>query len=666
MAISAVPGAGKTKILEALIVKMLQDGINPEKILVLTYMDSAARNIRERIKNSCPDLLKFPHISTIHGLGLSIIKQDDNYTKLGLDSDFEICDDSLKFSLMREIYSKLGCNNNFNSFVNNYTGAISQAKLMNISPKITGKYLSNKNADVYKELFDFYPVYSLYEKILKERNMLDFDDLLIYSVKLLKTDSDIKNNYQEKFKYIIEDEAQDSSSVQQELFELISEKHGNLIRCGDPNQAITSSFSISNMKGFAEFIKTTENVIEMDHSQRCSNEIFELANSLVDWAESQELLKGAFIPLKIHPVKGKNPETKDCLNFNIYETPDEEKSKILKEIEKLRKSGFKHTIGILLRGNSSVVEWAQFLEGHNIPVICYSESVAQKKIFSFIKSYLEVLNNPWNNSLVKKLYEEFNKSNLLEYEFDALHFIEKAGSPFICFPKEGLPTDNTRKFQIEILKWLEKACLPIEEIIADIGTFYFDSVIDKSNARIISLLVSKYKRYATDNEQNKTVVLPDILEYLNELGHKKKLSGVKFFNELEKDDDKYEFVQIMTTHKAKGLEFDTVFMPEMQESPFSYPISPEIIKLDNKDLLINQLRQIKQMQKSFDQIKLEQIHEHLRLIYVGITRARHYFYMSGNQKDKFSWSKNKNFKPSKVLEYFIEKYEKDLNRTTVK
>ena len=658
MAISAVPGAGKTKILEALIIKMIKDGINPEEILVLTYMDSAARNIRERIKTSCTDLVKFPHISTIHGLGLGIIKQGDNHTQIGLDSDFDICDDTLKFKIMKEIYDKLITDNDykFNSFSYDYPNAISQAKFLGISPEEIGKYLSNKDIELYNELFEFYPVYAEYQRILKERSMIDFDDLLIYSVKLLKNNTEIKNHYQEKFKYIIEDEAQDSSSVQQQLFGLISEKRGNLIRCGDPNQAITSSFSNSDVSGFVEFIKTTNMLVEMDHSQRCSNEIFELANSLIDWAMKQELLKDAFIPLKMHAVEGKNPETKDCLSFKIYETPEEEKAKILKEIEKLKKSAYKFTIGILLRTNSAVIEWAQFLESNNIPYICYSESVAQKKVFRFVKAFLEVLNNPWNNKFVKNLYEEFVKSNILEHQFDSLHFFDKAGSPFICFAKNELPLGNAGKFQDEILKWLDKSNLPPEEIIARLGAEYFESVIDKSNARIISLLVSRFRRYDTDNEENKTVNLPEILNYLDDLGKKKSLSGVKFFNEIEKDDDKYEFVQIMTAHKAKGLEFDTVFMPEMQEVKFSYPVNPEVVDIGKSGHLINQIKQIKKLHKSVEEIKLEQVHEHLRLIYVGITRARHYLYMSGNEKAKNNWYKTKEYRPSKILEYFIEQH----------
>lgn len=107
MAISAVPGAGKTTILLALIVKLLDRGINPENIFVMTYMESAARNFRDRIKNIRQNSAQLPNISTIHGLALRILKENGNYERLGLSSDFEICDDSQRSRIVRELSTKL-------------------------------------------------------------------------------------------------------------------------------------------------------------------------------------------------------------------------------------------------------------------------------------------------------------------------------------------------------------------------------------------------------------------------------------------------------------------------------------------------------------------------------------------------------------------------------
>ena len=103
MAISAVPGAGKTTILLALIIELMNKGINPENIYVLTYMESAARNFKDRIKSINPNSTKLPNISTIHGLALRILKENSNYERLGLNQDFEICDDTQRGNIIRSL-----------------------------------------------------------------------------------------------------------------------------------------------------------------------------------------------------------------------------------------------------------------------------------------------------------------------------------------------------------------------------------------------------------------------------------------------------------------------------------------------------------------------------------------------------------------------------------
>ena len=123
MAISAVPGAGKTFILLALIVKLLERNIDPEKIFVLTYMDSAARNFRERIKNIFPDTNQLPNISTIHGLALRLLKENANYERLGLDAEFDICDDTQRGRIINGINLKLNKNE-----IEEFTRAISIMK----------------------------------------------------------------------------------------------------------------------------------------------------------------------------------------------------------------------------------------------------------------------------------------------------------------------------------------------------------------------------------------------------------------------------------------------------------------------------------------------------------------------------------------------------------
>ncbi|MFH0702943.1 MAG: ATP-dependent helicase [bacterium] len=624
MAISAVPGAGKTKIIEALVVKLIKDGTRPGEILVLTYMDSAARNFRERIKTACPDLTEFPYITTIHSLARNIIK--DNYSKLGLSSDFEISDDE---------------------FPNKHS--VSKAKLLNISEENIENFLKNKDYDLYKELYEFLTEFKNYNSRLKKSNSVDFDDLLIMAVKLLKNYPEIKDYYQKQYKYVIEDEAQDSSKIQQELISFISEKHENFVRCGDANQTITTTFSNTDVKGFRNFINSAKNSIKMVSSQRCAKEIYELANSFIDWSKTLEYLKEAFLPMKIEPVEGKNPKIKNSVNFKIHETSMEEKKWVLNEFFKLKNQN--SSFGILLRQNNSVIEWAEFLEEQKIPCICFTDSLNQKKVFRFLTKYLQVLNNPWNNDFIRNLYKEFIDAKIYESDPVSKDFLAKINASFINFNPTDLPTANLIGLQMYMTHWTEESSVfSPEELILKLGFHYFDNVIDRSNVQLFSILAARFKN------KEKSVNLSDIIEYFNKLGERKKISGIKFFDEWEKDGSKFGFVQIMTVHKAKGLEFDAVFMPEMNEDMYSYSITPENIEFTEKDILINRLNQVanNNIRNNKEKLIQEQIEEHLRLIYTGITRAKKYLYMSSALKKISKWGKLTDNQPSKALEHLIE------------
>ena len=158
MGISAVPGAGKTTILLALIIKLLERGINPERIFVLTYMDSAARNFRERIKNVRKNSSKLPNISTIHGLALRILKENGNWERLGLAADFEICDDSQRSRILREISSRLKIEQ---KTAEEFDRAVSVFKF------VRGDFgTSTLNAKLQK----FKMFFEAYQDILKEEN----------------------------------------------------------------------------------------------------------------------------------------------------------------------------------------------------------------------------------------------------------------------------------------------------------------------------------------------------------------------------------------------------------------------------------------------------------------------------------------------------------------
>jgi len=692
LAVPAVPGAGKTTIMRELIIELINKGVKPSEIMVITYMESAARNFLDRIKRNCPDLNEMPYISTIHGLAYRIIQDDNNFVKLGFDQNLEICDDTSKIRIINEIclkYLPFG-EDNTKTWIDNNTAAISKAKLGELDYLSINKYLKNHSN---QQLEEFLPVYTEYSRTLREKNMVDFDDMLVMAVTLLRNYPEIRRVYQTQYRYVIEDEAQDSSKIQQELISIISGYHENLVRCGDPNQAIMNTFTNANVEGFREFIANNPN-INMVSSQRCSKEIYELANHLVNWSYTQDDLKKSFIEIYMEPVEGKNPVAANSVNCNIFDSPDEEKVRVLNEIKKLREENPDFTFGILLKNNYSVVEWSRFLENHNLPVICYTDSIKQKKVFRFILSFLQVLENPWDNKNIVELYEEFVQIKIYRKDFESIDFIKnKIKSPFISFEISNLMTEYLVNFWADIYYWLEYSYLSPEELVIKIGNYYFKDIIDKSNVYLMAALIKKFKSSFNDySEVAKTVNLPEIINHFKKLKELKRVSGVRFFTEMDEDNSAFAgYVQLMTIHKSKGNEFDAVFIPEMHESMYNYSITPDNIQIKQENILLETLDKlssrtceagvaiaelnnheittlpepalsearraesngISRNDIPASRIQLDQIEENMRVIYVGITRAKKKLYMSSTSKLVSKWGKSYDNQPSKVLEHFI-------------
>ncbi len=361
MAISAVPGAGKTTVLLALIIKLLQKGVNSENIFVLTYMESAARNFKERIKTALPDLDRVPNISTIHGLALRILKENSNHIRVGLDVNFDVCDDNTRQKFIRESISKLNLNQ---EDYDKYEKGISSLKLSG-SKKI--QFVKDSELRKFLKLFHFY------NNSLKSQNFIDYDDMLLMSVELLENNTDILGYYRDICHYVIEDEAQDSSFIQQKLLMLLSGKHNNLIRCGDINQSITTTFTNSDLDGFRKFIDDSFSV-SMNMSQRCAKDIFGLANKLIDFSNSSECLKNSFYNIKMQAVDGKNPISENAVEFQLFDDYKDEQSFMLKKIREVFLKDDSSTVAILVRNNFQIADYSQFLTENGYSVITRNDT----------------------------------------------------------------------------------------------------------------------------------------------------------------------------------------------------------------------------------------------------------------------------------------------------
>ncbi len=622
MAISAVPGAGKTTILLALIMKLINNGANPSNIFVLTYMDSAARNFRERIKNMSPNSTQLPNISTIHGLALRIIKDNANYERLGLEADFEICDDTQRMRILKSITGKFT-----KTELDEFDRAISVMKLQegDINTPSTDKKVEKFKA-FFKE----------YQQKLDEANLIDYDDILLLSVKLLENNKDVLEYYQNICHYIIEDEAQDSSGIQQRLIALLCAKHKNLIRCGDINQAITTTFSNADVEGFRKFIQTADTLVEMNHSQRCTQDVMTLANNTVLWGEN--LLPKAFFKSMMQGVDGKNPVSENAVNSKVFEKTFEEKNFILKEIKNILTFNKDATIGILLRNNFQVANWTAFINDAGFKSITRSESLGQKAVFNTIFAILKFLQNPFDNETVVSVYETL--SDLGFYKQRLQLEIRNSETPFITKNGDEIESTALSQFLWDMQYWLNSSTMPIEELVIKIGLFYYTSDIEKSNVYLIATLVRKLN---TSNNFDLVV------ERLDAVAKRPSLSGFKFFSEEEDSSAVKGKVQIMTLHKSKGDEFEYVFIPELTEKALSMNTEKATIK--SSTIFMEQVRGFnpKYKVKSEQELKEFSAEESMRLFYVAVTRAKKKLYITTSTKTK-AFGKEISQEPSVIFE----------------
>lgn len=614
MSVSATAGSGKTTIMLLLVDKILSgeilSNIEPKNIFVLTFMESAARNFRERIKAKYPNLSELPNISTIHGLALRIIKENNNFSRLGLDYDFEIIDEIKRSAILAEITYSLGIAPDKTDL---YDSAISAYKN---ELSIYGEF------DCKNKLF--LSVFQLYQAKLKEQNLIDYDDLLLLSLKLLKENKDVLEYYQDIVKIIIEDEAQDSSFTQQNLIALLGGKYKNIIRCGDINQAITSTFTNSDVAGFREFMKKSKNVV-MDRCQRCATGVLDCANNTVKFALKNKI--DAFSSLVMKPVEGVNIVDKNAVKTEIFEDENLENQFILNEIKEILKTDKNATIGILLRSNFAINKWDKLLKDNSIKTYKNSDSLINNPIYKICLLVLEFILNPYD---IKKTIEIARE--LFEYGYYKYEEVKYALSLNEAI---FLKDDFDSQLWWDLNYFLFKNTTSIYELVDEIGSYYFSNSKQKDNISLVAAIAAKI--------QLSQKTFENTVNRLREIQYKTNFSNIKFFS-VDDTLQKANAVQIMTLHKSKGDEFDFVFIPEMTQKNLCFDIGEYELKENSKFI-----QKVKKEPKSDIELKKEIVEENYRLIYVGITRAKKKLYLTTSNKYKF-FKKVIPYKNSEILE----------------
>ena len=691
MAVPAVPGAGKTFIVTNLVAKLLEENKNEKgKILILTYMNSAANNFKGRIKKILEEKgiesTNGFEVMTIHSLAAKIIKEKPE--AMMLSEDFNIADDFQKTMMIND------CINTFrasggetafrfflkeqknqmwydiqleaweNGFFELVSKSISNLKYNDISPQsLEANTLSNKGI---LKIISF--IYTEYDKRLKQNGLLDYYDLLIYAYKTLCSDDKLKEKFQNRYRYVFEDECQDSNEIQGKIIKLICEEHNNLVRVGDVNQSITGTLSSSDPKFFKEFMKEADYCYEMNMSNRSSADILELANNLVQFVcndLSQIECRDALQEIEIKTVeKGQgykeNPEPdKYQINALWYRTFEDEVNKTVKFVKGLKAKYPNKSIGILVPYNSQLSQVSKVLEQEGLE---FEElgpnSKNKRKIIDNIAKIIDFILEPDDiEKLITVLSDVFIKTDNKEGKSDFLNILRQYTTEEILYSDikdKPLIIDYKCDMYITfkvglnyLVEILEHCTTKIDELIL----FIKERLDLKDEEKSLVDYVAFYVRYLINEMPN--ITLREILDILYDSRNKVFNYMIDVVYEINGYEPEPGSITVCNYHKSKGMEWDQVFLLQLNKFHFPDNINQKFqcdkwylkdkyknteALIDNQiDLLVNG----KITQNYYTKTKIDVINEKIRLLYVGITRAKETLIMMGSSYQNEEESKNK-------------------------
>ena len=698
MAVPAVPGAGKTFIVTNLVAKLLCENKHKGgKILILTYMNSAVNNFKGRIKKILQDNeIKEENsyeVMTIHSLAVKIIKEKPEVVMLS--DEFNIADDLQKNIILNEciIYFKSsGGQRAFllflidqkdnewkdrmvdawqNGFYDLVGNAIGELKYNDILPSDLENIIDSDYKGILKIIL---PIYKEYDRKLKQYGLLDYDDILILAYKALTLDEGLRNKFQARYKYIFEDECQDSNEIQGKIIKLISDENNNLVRVGDINQSITGTFSSSDPKYFKEFIQNADSCFRMDMSNRSSKDIIDLANRLVKYVTSefnQIECREALEDMDIKTVpenKGYKENPKPdvySINTKKYITWKDEIEKTVLYAKNIKKKYPDKSIGILVPYNDQITQVARVLTDNNLEFEELGPNSLNKRKMLVNISYIIdfILNCDDIEKLIVALDKVFIHTDNELGKLDFLEMLRKFSTEELIYnkPKEDLIIDKDS----DVYQGYIKGIKAIKEIIEypitrlDLLILFIGEKLElEKEDRAVVDYVSFYIKYLSLENINMSLI--DVYEIISNTKNKVFNYIIDVIYEMNGYEPEPGSITICNYHKSKGLEWDCVFLLGLVE--YNFPDNtkqkfqsdrwylkdryknPIAIVKSEIDKILNKASDIDYMYQSKLHIKNEKI----RLLYVGITRAKEMLILSCSlyKEETDIGKKNKEQKPS--------------------
>ena len=584
--ILAGAGSGKTRVLTHRIAYLIEElGVNPWNILAITFTNKAAGEMRQRVDNLVGFGSESIWVSTFHSMCVRILRRFID--RLGYDSRFTIYDTDDQKTLMKAVCKKVDIDTKqFKERM--LLSVISSAKNEMILPEefelnAGGDFAQLKIAKVYRE----------YEAQLKANNALDFDDLLVKTVQLLQTQPDVRENYQERFRYIMVDEYQDTNTVQFKLVSLLAGKYRNLCVVGDDDQSIYK-FRGANIRNILDFEKEYPDakVIKLEQNYRSTGNILNAANGVISNNKGRK-------DKTLWTANGEGEK----ISLRQFDTAYDEAEFIAEDIKKEVRDGASYNDNaVLYRTNAQSRLLEEKFIAMNIPykIVGGINFYARREIKDIL-AYLKTVDNGQDDLSVRRIINVPKRGiglttiNRIQESADerGISFYEALLAPEMI-PGAGRSASKLDSFAalIEYFKGqAEKESLTdlLNEILDMTGytqNLEADDEIDaESRLQNIEELLNKAAAYEEDCEdRGEKATLSGFLE---------EVALVADIDSLEEDQD---YVVLMTLHSAKGLEFPHVYLAGMEDGLF-----PSYMTITGDDP--------------------EELEEERRLCYVGITRA---------------------------------------------
>lgn len=701
MGVSAVPGSGKTWTLSYLAAEIIASGNlkDDQEVLVVTLVNSAVENFYRRISQFLDQRGLLPQmgfrIRTLHGLAHDIVRERPDL--VGLTDNFQILDEHETDYILDEV-CQAWLNSHpdiFDAYLDldreeKYLAWVRRDKLPLLLKETALAFIrqskdNRQSAEKILTRLKQVPVplplaevcldiYTDYQRALAYRGAVDFDDLTRLALDALEWDTHLLERLQHRWLYILEDEAQDSSRLQEKILEKLTGSTGNWVRVGDPNQAIYETFTTANPKYLLNFLRTPQVTRqELPNSGRSTPSIINLANYLIEWTRTQhpvESVREALNPPLIEPVEeggeGANPpdQPEQIHLINKKYTPQEEIQAITESLARWLPAHPDETVAVLTPRNLRGFDLVDELRRRNIPLVdsLLRSSASTRASANTINILLTYLSDPQSSTKLANIFKVAHPvkgtdqptRQRLEHITELIRKCRQVEDFLYPTPKgdwleilaqngeDDQSLNQLETFRQQVRRWQMGILLPIDQLVLTLGQDLFSEPGELALSHKLAILL---RQSGNIHPQWR---LPELTGELRLIAQNERRFIGFSQDDTGFDPDKYKGkVVISTIHKAKGLEWDRVYL--ISANNYDFPsgiegdqyIGEKRFVRDNLNLPSEALAQL-EASLSTDEFhwyqegvasqtaRLDYARERLRLFFVGITRARKELVVSWN------------------------------------